>query len=442
MFLLLKWSASPFRLSDTAGYFVLGQYILEGKLLYKDMFFTNLPLFGYISALYVFITGYSLQLFTEISALEAGICAFLLVLLLRKEQVSISFQCLITVIYLFSSLVFASTEFNTGTLTATLFALTGFYLYRNSRFPWSAILFGLSFTTKGYTLPIIVAVLLYDTFLRKLQSWTFWVPFTVTVFIVLSPTLLLVPSDFVNNVFGYTISRPENIDRWPVLRLFLLDNWLYILSALVSLFRFPKHLLLNGIIACTLLFLALYQDSYYFYYNIALPFIVLTIPATYNYLTKRFPFEITTVLFIALCGVSLVLHMQSYLAMANTVLIKEPEKLVEAVQKANPDYIYGIFDGAPLVSYLSGKPLLNGLIDTNAKLFEKNVYSTSKVTNDIVTRKTLLVVYGQSDGPRKRVVENAIADFARVKNECLLYYEHPITAAYSINRIFLIKCYD
>ncbi len=442
LFLLLKLTSFSYRLSDTAGYFVLGEYVLKGKLLYKDIFFTNLPLFGYICALYVWVTRHSLLAFTEVSAIEAGFCAVIIVLLLRKERVSIALQCLIVTLFLFSSLVFASTEFNTGTFTATLFALGGYYWYREKRFYLSAVLFGLAFATKGYTVPIVIAVLIYDIVSRKLQSWSFVLPFGISVLVVFVPTLLYARTDFMQNVFGYTLTRPENIDRWEALQIFLFDNWLYFSLACLSLYRLQKQLLLNLIILITLLFLALYQDTYYFYYNIVLPFIVLTIPVTWKYITQRFPFEITRILFIAVCGVSLLLHMQSYLAMEESILVKEPEKLAEAVQKAHPDYVYGLFDVAPLVSYLSGVPLLNGLIDTNSKLFQRKVYDTHTITQDVFDTKTLVVLYGRSEGGRKLIMENDIVDFERVKKDCQLHYEHPIMAAHSINRIFLMKCYD
>ena len=61
--------------TDTEIYFYTAYKLIHGQMLYKDIFFTNLPLFPYISAIYLFLTGGNIYGFYFTSSIEAVLVA-------------------------------------------------------------------------------------------------------------------------------------------------------------------------------------------------------------------------------------------------------------------------------------------------------------------------------------------------------------------------------
>src|SRR3989344_2258851 len=78
VFLLVKADPFQIRISDTNIYFLTARQILEGRVLYKDIFFTNFPLFPYMSILYGFLTGWNLTYFFATPLVEIAIITLLI----------------------------------------------------------------------------------------------------------------------------------------------------------------------------------------------------------------------------------------------------------------------------------------------------------------------------------------------------------------------------
>src|SRR3989344_4404192 len=78
LFLTLKLANNDIRLSDTNIYFNIAYQILNGKLLYGDIFFLNFPIFPYVSFLYYIISGKNIEYFYLTSTIEVTIITVLI----------------------------------------------------------------------------------------------------------------------------------------------------------------------------------------------------------------------------------------------------------------------------------------------------------------------------------------------------------------------------
>ncbi len=439
-FLVLKFSYFSYKYSDTYGYFMHGTYILQGKMLYRDMFMTNLPLFPYISAMYVWLIGDHVWLFTRISSIEAALCAFLIWLIIRKTVKSIYVQTVILVTYLFSALILINTEFQSGIITAALFALLTYYLYTSKRFVLAGIALGLTLCAKGYLIGVPAALILYDIYKRRWQSWTLILPYLITVFAILAPSLIYVREDFFRNIF-FTVNRPENPNRIGLYYYLLLENWLFFITLIAAFINMRKNPVLAVFAGGSTGFLLYFQDAYYPYFNIALPFLVLPIADIYLSIKNKISSEGSAAVVTALCIASVLLHINTYIENYPTNRFDNPEKMIQVIQQANPDVLYGSQDIVPLLSAITKVPLMNGIIDTNPKIYQRGLYKTEEVTNDVFRQKTIVILYAHIDPQGNIYTESFITESARILEQCSILYKQPIQGTGAINHYVVFKCF-
>src|SRR5689334_17247630 len=129
LFFFIKIIDIGVRFSDTNIYFYTAYEVLQGKLLYKDIFFTNLPLFMYISALYHFISGGSIHFYYFTAVLESIITGFLIFLIVSRQTKDKLIATLSSAIYLFSYIVLATSDHQSGVFLASLFAVLSYFFF-------------------------------------------------------------------------------------------------------------------------------------------------------------------------------------------------------------------------------------------------------------------------------------------------------------------------
>src|SRR3989344_479861 len=105
IFLFLKITNLSIRLSDTNIYFYTAYQMLQGKVLYKDIFFTNFPVLPYISMIYFYIVGKSLSWYYITAAIEASIVSFLLFYLILQKTKEKLIALTTSLLYLFSFII-------------------------------------------------------------------------------------------------------------------------------------------------------------------------------------------------------------------------------------------------------------------------------------------------------------------------------------------------
>lgn len=449
LFLLITLPFTGAAFSDTNVYLLMGSRILGGELLYRDMLHTNLPLFPYVAALYQTVTAGSVYWYYATSLLECVAGAFGLFLIVRRMNVSVRLQVLTPVLYLFSFTVLITSQHQTGIFTASLLAIYGYYLYLCNRFVFSGILFGLMLSVKGYFLPVWCAIALYDIISRRYRSWSLIVPATGAVLVTLIPTILSGWPEMMQQLFGYSAIRPAGLDKLRILMFFGSGEWLFLVPAGYVLYHIRRYTAPALVLIFVFIFVLLYRDIYYFYLNMFLPFLVLSaIIFLHDMERSRFAQAVT-----GIAGVVIVVSLISSLIRFLTTYayinsIDNYGSLEAAVLAESPDYVYGSAEFLPLISYTTGIPILNGMLDTNLNMFRKGIFDAQAITEDII--KTDTVVIGQGidtvvpvNGQIMQIQDTLLTeiyDKETILESCEQKYKHPVTLESAVNEIHVYTC--
>ncbi len=467
-FLLLKLSNLGIRLSDKNIYFYTGLQLLKGNMLYKDVFFTNFPLFPYVSSLYVLLSFKQLPLFFFTAVIEASLVGFLLYSIILKQTKHMLTATLSAMVYLFSFMILSTTDHQTGVFLASVFAVASYYFYTEKKYLLTGICVALALLTKAYFLPVFLTyifVLLFkqnrgedseknvrnpersDGSLgnRSLVSTQndrlgFFIGFTVTLLLVLLPSLFFAPSDFFHNVFEYSLTRSQGIGKGNLLWFFITHDLLLFTAFIYSLISIRKHLFLGIFSIFSLLFIFLYQDIYYLYLNFMLPFLVLSFANLYRDLEQKISMQkmiIPTIIIIFLL-INLGIYISGY---RNLQKIENIEHLTTAIEENNPPALYGINSLTPALAYLTATPLLNSTVDTNPNIYRKGFLSAETMTRDAIDQGALFVTQGlfYPEFGVEQPVTDEIFDMEQMGN-CRLMQSIPIQNEGPQNRINLVQC--
>jgi len=491
-FLILKITNLGIRLSDTNIYFYTGYSLLQGKVLYKDIFFTNFPLLPYVSSLYYLLTFKQLPLFYFTAAIEAAVTGFLLYQIALKQTKQVLLAAVNTAIYLFSFIILATSEHQTGVFLASLFAVASYYFYLEKKFLLTGIFISLALLTKAYFLPIFIAyiVMFFLGFKRGGESekksrhpgvplsgtigsqarhsglpagrhglsrisWDsiaslqndklrevilFLIGFSLTIFIILLPSLFFAPNEFIKDVFQYSLTRSQGVDKTNILWFFITHDLLLFLTLIYSMIMVRKHLFFGLVSISGVIFFFLYQDIYYLYLNFLIPFLCLAFANFYQDIEKRLSLQrmvLPTIIFIFLT-VNFFVYLSGY---RNLQKFENLDVLVQTIKQINPPSLYGINSLTPVLAYLSNKPLLNDIVDTNPNIYRKGFLNASTLTKQAIDEKSLFVVEGLSypEMGVQQDITGEIFDVNQMKN-CRVVQSIPIKTEGAQNRINLVSC--
>ncbi len=444
VFLILYKSGNlGVRLSDTNIYFYTGYQLLQGKILYKDIFFTNFPLLPYLSSLYFLLTGGSINLFFLTPIIEICTVGFLIYFIVYKQHKSAYLAFLTSILYLFSFIVLSTSDHQTGVFFASIVSLTSYYFYLNKRYVISGAFLALALLTKAYFLPILLTFL---TMIVIKKNWKELLNFLIGAgmagIIVMLPSLIFAFPDFIKDVFQYSLTRSQGIGKSNIAWFFITHDFLLFVLMIFSIVNLKKNKFLGLMSIFGIVFFLLYQDIYYLYLNFMVPFLVLSFPGFYNSVQKNFNLQkaIIPTILIPFLLYNFIIYNSNF---RNLQKLSEVEKIVEAIKKENPKALYGVNDITPLLSYKSGVPLLNGVIDTNANIYRKGILNAQEMTKDAISQKALLVTHGLNY-PEQGVEESVtdeIFDTKQVKKSCKLVKSFPVQMEGPQNRLNLLRCY-
>lgn len=443
LFLILKSSNLSIKISDTNIYWYTAYKLVQGDILYKDIFFTNLPLFPYLSAVYFFLVGKQLLLYYLTSAIEVALTAFLVFLIVYKQTRKYIYAFSSFVLYLFSFMILATSEHQTGVFAASLFATIGYYFFSEKKYLLSGIFLSLSLLTKAYFLPIVATIFLITLlknarkdFLRLLLG------FIGTTVVLLGPFLLFTQGEFINNVFTYSFTRSAGLNKTEILWFFITKDFFFFILLLFNLAFIRRNLFFGIFSLFSILFFFGYKDTYYLYLNFLAPFLSLSASSLFEFVEQKLAMQKmvipTVVLFGALINLSLY-----FSGFRQLQKISDYNALTNAIQKNKPDYLYGVNDTTPALAYSTNTALLNNIIDTNPNIFRKKFLDSKKLTKEAINNKTVLVTHGAfypQLGLEEHVVDE-IFDKELVKKSCKLLESVPVNSEGYINRISLLKCY-
>jgi 4-amino-4-deoxy-L-arabinose transferase-like glycosyltransferase len=443
VFLIFKISNLDIRLSDSNIYFYTGQQLLSGQVLYRDIFFTNFPLLPYLSALYFFISGGNLSWFFLTPALEAGAVAFLIYLIIYKKQASVSLALISSFIYLFSFIILSTSDHQSGVFFASLLALLAYYFYLGKKYLISGVFVALAFLTKAYFIPIVLTFLAVFVFSRKWKELLrFAAGGAISGVVIMLPTLFFAFPDFFKNVFEYSLTRSQGVGKSNIFWFFVTHDFVLFVLLAFSLINIGKNKFLGFISVFGILFFIFYQDIYYLYLNFLVPFLALSFSDFYKSVQKIFSLQkaiLPTILApFLLYGV--IVYWSDFRDLQR---LSNYSEIVQAVKDEEPAVLYGVNDIAPALSYSSGVPLLNGIIDTNANIYRKGILNAEKLTEEAVAQKGIIIAHGLSYpayGVEEEVVDE-IFDKEMIEKSCKLIKSFPIKMEGPENRLNLLRCY-
>lgn len=442
-FFIFKLGSFGVRLSDTNIYFYTGYKLLQGDVLYRDIFFTNFPFLPYLSAFYFWLSAGNINLFFFTPILEVSATAIVLYLISKKKTKGAFLALLASGIYLFSFIILSTSDHQTGVFFASFVSILSYYFYLNKRYALSGVFLALALLTKVYFLPILLTYLVvFATEKKWREVLRFFIGLTITSLIVLLPTFLFAFPDFIKNVFEYSLTRSQGIGKNGIFWFFITHDFLLFVLLLFSLFNFKSNKFLGLLSLFGIAFLILYQDVYYLYLNFLIPFLALSFVDLYLVIQKNFNLQ-KAIIFTILVPLLLYSVISYTTGFRNLQKINNLSEITKAIKKENPKVLYGVNDIAPVLSYESEVPLLNGIIDTNANIYRKGILNSREMTNDAISQKALLVTHGLSY-PEQGVEESVtdeIFDEEQVKKSCKLVKSFPIKMEGPQNRLNLLRCY-
>lgn len=438
-YLFVKHDGFAIRVSDTNIYFYTAIELLNGRTLYNDIFFTNLPLFPYISILYGALTGWRLDYFFAIPIIETIIIAILIykISLLEIKTPMLSYAPV--VVYLFSFLVLATSDHETGVFIANIFSLLAYYFFLKNKLIFSGIFLSLTILTKVYFLPIVLALILYSFLSHKKKCLRLTTTFAITSFLILSFFVVQSEGQIIRNLFAYSSARHEGVSKMSLLQFFAFKDFVLFILLLVNFYLIKTKNFLGFVSLFSLPLIVFYRDIYFLYLNFFAPFVTISLV----YWIPKFKKNTNLIVgFLALILISFIINISSYLSSyKNLQKINTIDTLVEEITKQNPTYLYGINSITPALSYLSGVPLLHDIVDTNENRFLTGNLDAQKLTRAAQSEKTIFVTKS-AVYPEYQISElfmSTMFDKSQLSN-CTVTYSTPVDFEGIENRLSLALC--
>ncbi len=443
IFLFLKITNLSIRLSDTNIYFYTAYQLLQGKVLYKDIFFTNFPVLPYVSMIYFYIVGKSLSWYYITAAIEASIVSFLLFYLVLKKTKEKLIALTTSLLYLFSFIILTTTDHQTGVFLASLFAILSYLLiFEKKKYVFGGVFIALALLTKAYFLPVFLAIVITLAIKDYKNLFLFLLGVGGATFLILLPSLILARNDLIRDVFLYSLTRSQGISKTNILWFFLRHDFLLVVSLLSSLVMVRKYLFFSLLSLFSLLFIIVYQDIYYLYLNFIVPFLCLSFANLQLFLREKFHIQkmvVPTIVVIFLL-INLIIYFSSYRTLQK---VEQADQLLSLIRKENPPVLYGVNSIAPALAYLTQTPLLNNIVDTNENIFRKGFLNADSLTTDAINQHAMIIAPGVFY-PTFNVQEDitgGIFNKEKIKTACILKGSVPVKTEGSENRLNLFSCY-
>lgn len=374
--------------------------------------------------------------------IEVCAVAFLIYKITYKNNKDIFLSLTSSTLYLFSFIILSTSDHQSGVFIASLFAVLSYYFYQNKKYLLTGVFIALTLLTKVYFIPILfsyVALFIFEKRFKSLQR--FLIGGIITSLVILLPTLILAFPDFIKDVFIYSLTRSQGVEKNAIAWFFITHDFAFFVLLIFSLFTIKKNKFFGLVSFFGIIFLLFYKDVYFLYLNFLIPFLALSYPEFYKTVNEKFgvqKFILPTIIFCLLLF-SFITYTSGF---RNLQKLNNISEITDAIKKENPKFIYGVNDAAPALSYLSGVPLLDNIIDTNANIYRKGFLNSKKMTADAIAQKSIIITHGLYY-PEHGVVENTtdeIFDKQQIKKSCKLVGSFPVQMKGPENRLNLLRC--
>lgn len=441
IFFLLKLSTNSIRASDTNIYFYTGKLLLEGKILYKDIFFTNFPLIPYVASLYYFLLQGNLLFYYLTASVEIILISIVMFFIVINQTKNVFLGISVVAFYLFSFIILATSDHQTGVFLASLFAVISYFFFQRKQLFLTGFWMGIALMTKAYFLPIVLAYIVFLLFKKISKLTVFLGGVLLSSLLLLIPSLIFARDELIRDVFIYSLTRSQGIPKKEIIWFFLTHDFPFVILLFFNILTIKKNLFFGLVSLFSTLFFLTYKDTYYLYLNEVIPFLALSFSFFYLYLNKTLHLQkmfIPTILFFFI-----IYNLFTYLtAFADLQSLQSIDNLVSNIQQEKPKTLYGVNSVTPALAYLSNTPLLNNIVDTNDNIFRKGFLNATKLTQDAISQQAIIVTEG-AFYPEFSVREDVlteIVDKKLLEQHCSLIASYPFKAEGFKNRINLFRC--
>lgn len=443
LFFVAKITNLGVRLSDTNIYFDVAYQISQGKLIYRDFFYANFPFFPYISSLYYFLVGKSIEFFYITSALEAIAISSLIYYITYDKTKNALVSFFGSIIYIFSFIVLSTSDHQTGVFTASLFAVLGYLFLHKKNFFLSGLFVALSFFTKAYFIPIVISFFIY-LFLQKNYKHVirFAITFIATGLVITLPFLLLAQKEFINDVFKFSLTRPAGILKSDVVWFFIGKDFLLFVILAFNIFNFRRNIFFALISVFSIILFFSFQDVYYLYLNFVVPFLCLSFYEFYIFWTEKLKLQKMIIPFIV--TIFVLISVYNYFSNYRDLQkIDDFKKIVQIINNEHPKYLYGVDDITPALLNTTKVLPLENVRDAHEYFFSKKILDKEFLTNKAVHSRTIIISHG-AFYPYLNINEqilDGIFNKQLILKSCRLLDSIPVKSEGVVNRINLFKCF-
>ena len=443
-FLIMKFSNNGIRLSDTNTYFNIAYQMSHGKILYKDIFFSNFPFFSYLSYFYYFLSGKNINLFYFTSEIEVALITLLIYFISYRKTKDYIVSITASLLYILSFMVLSTSDHQTGVFTACLFAVLSYYFLQEKKFIISGIFIALSVSTKAYFLPVFLSIF---TFIALKKKWSdlfkLCLAGVITGIITLLPALIQAPKQLISDIFGFSLTRPVGLVKTDILWFFITKDFLLFILLIFNIFNIRKNTFFGLVSIFSIIFFFGYGDIYYLYLNFLTPFLCLSFYEL-DYLLKNKlnpqKLVIPTIVLI-LISFNLISYLSGY---RNLGKLENIDVVLKTIKAENPKYLYGVIDITPALIAITGIPALENVNGAHDYFFIRKIYDRKFLTDKAATSRTIVVTEG-ADYPQSNIKEDILDDTILVKEtvykNCKNILSIPVQSEGDANRINLFKCY-
>ncbi|MCX7997048.1 MAG: hypothetical protein N2691_04855 [Patescibacteria group bacterium] len=413
-------------ITDANNYFCHAERFDQGAVLYRDIHHANMPGVSYVAWLYRTLTFRDLHAFNATAAVEAAVVTCLIFLIALRLHKRPEVALLIAFVYLFSTVVLSTSRFQNAIFTALLATVSAYYLLLRGKPIFAGIAAGVAIAIKLYMAPVLGALLIACWLEDRKTALRFFGASVLTGFLILLPTLILAPNEFLRQILSSTLRDGPAESRWNVIWYFLSTDWLIALLIFAGCFLWSRNRFLVLANIFGIVFFVIFRDVYLLYFNLLVPAAVLGLGYLMQMGTtvigrKTTLAGVVTVLIVAVTGA-----IRAYSANLQTGIIPDEDSVRRVMRQYRPDAVFGSSALMQGISSATGVPNFNNYCDLHPNLFASGQLDREKITEQVVSSRTMVVLTAAENLPRITTYGTDFTDVALVMRRCRRVHQEPM----------------
>ncbi len=392
IYLLIKILLLTPRFGDGFEYIYMAKMLWSGVIPYRDYLLVDPPFFELVLAPLVRILGANWRIIQLLPAVAETATAIILVWIGRKEKLFAPPLAGLLYLTTFSSL--ATSDYLTGVhLVTFLITLALAQAHRPIR---SGITWGMALATKLYAIPIFAGFLVEKLIKKNWRAFLLAAAAAATTFIlILLPFVSQAPHNSLNYLILHHLSRTTGIQPFATWLVFFRFEWLQLVFGLSGLFISLRTKRPTYVIpfTFTLIFFILFQDIYYNYLVLLMPFLVIFTLRALTFF-RQLPITNSVIIpsFLSLLAFSLLFSLGSYFGYnrlgGRFTNFNEVKTYLQSLPQLP---LYGSHEVVPQLALATNLPILDHISETNSQNFASGALDLTRVSQQLLTQQFYLI---------------------------------------------------